>query len=171
MPDEASSAAAMRSPRGVSARVSSAAQRSLPKCRAGDFVADRPESALCRYAVGPTGGDQKQGKPYSDGRSGWFLFRRDDRAAQLTHEDSQVVGTTLLRNLRSALILHTDTVIGNNQLNLIADPFHAQHDMSCPLWKSMLDGVRRKLIDQKAEGYGTIGVDFQRLGLNLNFDT
>ena len=27
-----------------------------------------------------------------------------------------------------------------------------------------------KLIDQKAEGYGTIGVDFQRLGLDLYFD-
>ena len=34
----------------------------------------------------------------------------------------------------------------------------------------MLDSVRRKLIDQKAEGHGTIGVDFQRLGLNLYFD-
>jgi hypothetical protein len=30
--------------------------------------------------------------------------------------------------------------------------------------------VRRKLIDQKAERYGTIGVNFQRLGLNLYFD-
>jgi hypothetical protein len=29
----------------------------------------------------------------------------------------------------------------------------------------MLDGVRREFIDQKTEGHGTIGVDFQRLGL------
>ena len=34
----------------------------------------------------------------------------------------------------------------------------------------MLDGVRRKLIDQKAERYGTIWIDFLRLALNLYFD-
>ena len=34
----------------------------------------------------------------------------------------------------------------------------------------MLDGVGRKLIDQKAEGHGTIGIDFQRLGFDLYFD-
>src|SRR5664280_969906 len=98
---------------------------------------------------------QKQAKSYSNDRSSSFRFRRDDRAAELTHEDSHVVGTTFLRTLHRILILHTHTVIGNNQLNLIADLFHAQHDMSLPFRKSMLDGVRRKLIDQKAEGYGT----------------
>jgi hypothetical protein len=79
------------------------------------IVADQPESALCRCALGTPWWDQKQGKSYSHGRSGWFLFRRDDRAAKLTHENSHVVGTTFLRDLRRILILHTHTVIGNNQ--------------------------------------------------------
>ena len=34
----------------------------------------------------------------------------------------------------------------------------------------LLDGIRRQLIDQKAEGYGTIGIDIQRFGLDLYFD-
>src|ERR1019366_7880535 len=113
--------------------------------------------------------DPKPGKSNSNDRSNSFRSRRDDRAAKLTHEDSHIGRTTFLRNLRSPLIFHTHTVIGHGQLNLVADPFHAQHDMSCPARKSMLDGIRRKLIDQKAEGYRTIRVDFQRLGLNLYF--
>src|ERR1017187_8903966 len=106
---------------------------------------DQPASALCSYALGTPWWDQKQGKSYSNDRSSSFRLRRDDHTAELTHEDSHEVGTTFLRTFRRILILHTHTVIGNNQLNLIADVFHAQHDMSRPFRKSMLDGVRRKL--------------------------
>src|ERR1700674_3044589 len=110
---------------------------------------------LCSYAFGTPWQDQKQGKPYFDDRSTSVRSRWDDRTAKLTHEDRHVFGATFLGNLRRILILHTHAVIGDGQLNLVADLFHAQHDTSCPVRKGMLDGVRRKLIDQKAEGYST----------------
>jgi 3-oxoacyl-[acyl-carrier protein] reductase len=72
-----------------------------------------PEGALCSYALG-TPWDQEQGKSYSNDRSSSFRYRRGDRAAKLTHEDSHVVRTTFLRNLHRILILHTHTVIGND---------------------------------------------------------
>src|ERR1700674_5770062 len=62
------------------------------------------------------------------------------------------------------------TVISDGQLDLVAGLFHAQHHTSRPARESMLDRVRRQLIDEKAEGYGTIGVDIQRFGLDLDFD-
>jgi len=61
-------------------------------------------------------------------------------------------------------------VIGNNQLNLIANLFYAQHDSSASLRKRMLDRVGRELIDQETERNGAIRVDFHRLGLNVYFD-
>src|SRR5208337_4145523 len=99
------------------------------------------DKALSSYALATSWWDQKEGKSYSNNRSSFFRFRRGDRAAKLTHEDSHVIGATFLRNLRRILILHTHTVIGDGQLDLVANLSHAQHNTSCPVRKSMLDGA------------------------------
>ena len=39
-----------------------------------------------------------------------------------------------------------------------------------PLREGMLDGVGRQFVDQQAEGHGAVGIDFQRLGLDLDVD-
>jgi hypothetical protein len=127
------------------------------------------ENALCGCTLGAPRWDQKQGKSDSYGRSSFFRSRRNDRAAKLTHEDSHVVGTTFLGNLRRILLLHTCTVIGDGQLNLVADLFHTQHDTSCPAGKSVLDGIRRQLVDQKAKRHGAIGIDIQCFCLDLYY--
>src|ERR1700689_2416272 len=106
--------------------------------RPDDFIDDPPESALCSDALGTPWWDQKQGKPYSNGRSNAIRFRRSDRAAELAHEDSHVIGATFLWNLRQILVLHAHTVIGNGQLDLVADLFHAQHDTPGPAGESVL---------------------------------
>ena len=38
-------------------------------------------------------------------------------------------------------------LIGDRQLNLVGDLFHAQNDPPRPARKGMLDGIRRKFID------------------------
>jgi hypothetical protein len=99
------------------------------------------EAALCGCALGTPWCDQKQGQSYFDDRSGSFRSRRGDRAAELTHENCHVVGAAFLRTLCRILILHAHAVVGDNQLNLIADLFHAQNDMPCPA--RLLTGVLR----------------------------
>jgi hypothetical protein len=126
-------------------------------------------SREARYAATrsvPLAGTQAR-EPYSNDRSRSSRSRHGDRAAQLTHEDSHVAGTPPLGKLHRILVLHTRAVIGDGQLYLIVDLFQAQHDMSCLAGESVLDGVRRQLVDQEAEGYSTTRVDIQRFGLDL----
>src|ERR1700730_6814584 len=115
-------------------------------------------------------GSWHRGKPYFNDRSGSFRSRYGDRAAKLTHKHGHVVGSMILRSLRRILVLHTHAVIGDGELNLVADLFGAYHHEACSVAKSVLDCVRHQLIDQKTERYGTIGVDFQRFRLDLYSD-
>src|ERR1700730_13828161 len=63
-------------------------------------------STLCSNRLGAARWDQKQGQPYSNGRSGCFLFGGDDGAAKLAHENCHVVGAAFFWTFRKILISH-----------------------------------------------------------------
>jgi len=67
------------------------------------IVADQPKARYALRARHPLVGTRSKGVRISHGRSGWFLFRRDDRGRKLTHENSHVVGTTFLRTFAESL--------------------------------------------------------------------
>jgi hypothetical protein len=46
----------------------------------------------------------------------------------------------------------------------------SQIDAPLTIGKGVLDGVRRKLVDDEPEGNGNVGWDFQRLGLHGDLD-
>ncbi|MEJ0069663.1 MAG: response regulator [Pseudomonadota bacterium] len=140
------------------------------RTRSSGFIGPQLGWALCRDPLGAPRRDRQRGKSDPDGRSSAGRSRRGERAAELAHEDGDKIGPALFGELRRFDMLHTDPVIGDGELDLVADLFDAQPDEPDAAGKRMLDGVGRQLVDQQPERYGPIGVDIQRLGLDLDLD-
>ena len=113
---------------------------------------------------------QQERKTDPDDRPGCRRRRQDDRAAELAHEDRNVVGAARLVALGCVLVRQADAVVGDGKLDLVARALDAQHDLPSAAGKGVLDGVGCQFVDQEAERHGAVGVDVQGVGLDLDGD-
>jgi chemotaxis protein histidine kinase CheA len=60
--------------------------------------------------------------------------------------------------------LHTCTVIGDGQLNLVADLFHTQHDTSCPAGKNVLVKEKDSAKIPEKRGSDYVAIFVRQLG-------